>query len=700
MVFSGPLAALEFAGGPCGISSGIAAYGGEAVCGIAGIMNVSEREQPALESLLSMLSPMRHRGPDESGAFLDERVALGHLRLSIIGIDGGIQPIGNEDGTLWIVYNGEAFNYLELKDTLIKKGHRFQTQTDTEVLLHLYEEYGARCLEMINGQFAFAIWDSTKKELFLARDRVGIRPLYYKSSSGRFLFASEIKAIAAVDGAPTLDLEALSQVFIFWTTLPGRTAFTGIHELPPGHFMLVREGGGRPEPFWRIPFHPPLPESSRSILEAAEELRELLSDAVRLRLRADVPVGAYLSGGLDSSVISMLISRHCRSHLKTFSLGFETSAFDETHFQQEVNSFLGTDNRQVTIGNSEIRSMFAETVWHCEKPMLRTSPVPMLLLSKLVRSEGYKVVLSGEGADEILAGYNIFKEAKIRKYWGGQPESKRRPLLLERLYPYVFSNPSRGRFFIQEFFSVRPDQLDDPFLSHAVRWENGRRNLGFFSEEALASLSGYDPVQELGRRLPPEFLSRDLLSRGQVLEMELFLSNFLLSSQGDRVGMAHSIEMRHPFLDYRVIDLAFRLPSKWKLRGLNEKYLLKRAFNGLVPESITKRAKQPYRAPIRELFYSDAPRDYVDELLSESSLRESGYFNARKVSRLYEKFRLSSDQFYSEPQNMALIGALSTQILHQQFVKGAWYKPVVTVHPDRVITRSRSNENGCRDASR
>jgi asparagine synthase (glutamine-hydrolysing) len=663
-------------------------------------MNLSEREQPALGSVLSMLSPIRHRGPDESGVFLDDRIGLGHLRLSIIGIDGGTQPIGNEDGTLWIVYNGEAFNYLELKQTLIGKGHRFKTQTDTEVLLHLYEEYGVRSLEMINGQFAMAIWDCTKKELFLARDRVGIRPLYYKSSSGRFLFASEIKAIAAVDGAPSLDLEALSQVFIFWTTLPGRTAFSGIEELPPGHFMLVREVAGKPEPFWRIPFHAQQPDSSRSITDAAEELRELLSDAVRLRLRADVPVGAYLSGGLDSSVISMLISRHCSSHLKTFSLGFETGAFDETLFQQEVNSFLGTDNRQVTIANREIRGLFPEAVWHCEKPLLRTSPVPMLLLSKLVRSEGYKVVLSGEGADEILGGYNIFKEAKLRRYWGAQPESKRRPLLLERLYPYVFANPARARFFIQEFFSVTADQLDDPFLSHAVRWENGRRNLSFLSEDALASLAGYDPVQELRSRLAPEFLSRDLLSRGQFLEMELFLSNFLLSSQGDRVGMAHSVEMRHPFLDYRVIDFAFRLPSNWKLRGLNEKYLLKRAFHGLVPDSITKREKQPYRAPIRELFYPEAPRDYVDELLSETSLRESGYFNAKKVSRLYEKFRNSSAEFYSEPQNMALIGTLSTQLLHQQFVKGVWCQRGSKVQPDRVISRSQSGESGPRDASR
>jgi len=633
-----------------------------------------------------MISPLRYRGPDESGVYLDDDIALGHLRLSIIGIDGGTQPICNENGKLWIIYNGEAFNYIELKQDLVKKGHRFGTETDTEVLLHLYEEYGTGCLERINGQFSLAIWDSLKKELFLARDRVGIRPLYYAWSAGRLFFASEIKAILAVDGARQLDLEALSQVFIFWATLPGRTVFQGVQELKPGHFMLVKNGKADPQPYWRIPFHPPEAGGTLCFADAAEQLRELLDDAVRLRLRADVPVGAYLSGGLDSSIIAMLISRHCSSHLKTFSLGFQTGSFDESPYQQELIRFLRTDNRQVMISNAEIRKQFPETIWHCEKPVLRTSPVPMFMLANLVRSEGYKVVLSGEGADEILGGYNIFKEAKIRDYWGKEPGSTRRPLLLERLYSYVFSNPSRGRSFLQNFFAVKQEELKDPFFSHTVRWESGRRNLGFFSDDSIAALSAYDPVQELAGLLPEGFAGRDLLSRAQVLEMEIFLANFLLSSQGDRVGMAHSIEMRHPFLDYRVIDFAFRLPAKWKIRGLNEKYLLKQAFRGLIPESISSRAKQPYRAPIRELFFPEAPADYVDDLLSEQRLRESGYFNARKVSRLYEKFRASQLQFASEFQNMALIGALSTQILHQQFL-AAPASPATLLQPDRVICR-------------
>ncbi|WP_026841446.1 asparagine synthase (glutamine-hydrolyzing) [Citrifermentans bremense] len=655
------------------------------MCGIAGIVAGAGKAAPDLERIVAMISPLRYRGPDESGVYLDRRAALGHLRLSIIGIDGGGQPIGNETGKLWIVYNGEAYNYLELREELEAKGHRFTTRTDTEVLLHLYEEYGADFLSRINGQFALAIWDSGKEELFLARDRVGIRPLYYGwSREGSFLFASEVKAILAVDGSRELDLEALGQLFVFWTTLPGRTFFRGIQEVPPGHYLVVGKGESVPRPYWRIPFHAPEECCAFGLAETAEALRELLSDAVCLRLRSDVPVGAYLSGGLDSSVITTLIQRHCDSHLKTFSLAFQDGVFDESAAQREMVRFLGSDNRQVLVENGDIRRFFPETVWHCEKPMLRTSPVPMFLLSRLVREEGYKVVLSGEGADEILGGYNIFKEAKIRQYWAKCPDSSRRPLLLERLYPYIFRNPGRGRSFLQGFFAVSREQMHDPFFSHAVRWHAGERNLAFLAPDCLAALSQYRPMEELGRWLPDNFLHRDLLSRAQVLEMEIFLSNFLLSSQGDRVAMAHSVEMRHPFLDYRVVDFAFRLPAKWKVRGLNEKFLLRHAFRGMLPEGIASRAKHPYRAPISELFQGEVPLDYVDELLSQQSLKQSGYFNAEKIGRLYLKVKGAQPGAIGEFENMALIGALSTEILHRQFIAGFPLRRSSVLQPDLV----------------
>lgn len=651
------------------------------MCGIAGIVNLKEAEAPSLEQVVAMISPLRHRGPDESGVYLDTRAGLGHLRLSIIGIDGGTQPIGNETGTLWIVYNGEAYNYLELKEDLLARGHRFTTRTDTEVLLHLYEEYGPACLDRINGQFALAIWDAAKGELFLARDRVGVRPLYYAfTPDGRLLFASEIKAILAVAGRRALDAQALSQLFVFWSTLPGRTFFQGVEALPPGHYLHVAGRRSAPVPYWRIPHFSRHEVPRRELAEAAESFAALLDDAVRLRLRADVPVGAYLSGGLDSSIIAALIARHCSERLKTFSLGFADPAFDESCAQDEMVARLGTDHRRVLVEDAQIRTLLPETVWHCEQPTLRTSPVPMYLLSRLVREEGYKVVLSGEGADEMLGGYNIFKEAKIRQWWGRLPGSALRPRLLERLYPYVFRDHSRGRHFLREFFAVDPRQLDDPFFSHAVRWGGGARNLPFLSKGCRERLDGYDPREELLRLLPDGFAGRDLFSRAQVLEIELFLAGFLLSSQGDRVAMAHSVEMRHPFLDYRVIESAFRLPPHWKMRGLAEKYFLKKACRNLLPEGILKRAKQPYRAPVRSLFTLAAP-DYVEELLSEASLKASGYFDPVRVGRLLRKVLAAPA---GEFDHMALMGIVTTEILHRQFVAAASWKGVPIVRPDLV----------------
>lgn len=660
------------------------------MCGIAGILNLEQQPPPTLEQATAMISIFRYRGPNESGIYLDDAVALGHARLSIIGLDDGMQPIANESETLWIVYNGETFNYPELKADLLKRGHRFRTGTDTEVVLHLYEEYGPRCLDQLNGQFAFAIWDSARRELFLARDRVGIRPLYYTIADGRLIFASEIKSIFAVTGSRQLDMEGLSQVFTFWTTMHGKTVFEGIEEMPPGHYATVDRKGMVRERYWSIPFHP-MDERQVTAAEAADELRELLADAVRVRLRADVPVGSYLSGGLDSSIISTLIATRFNNRLRTFSMQFQEEAFDESAYQRELIDYLGADHRSITIQNQQIRQLFPRTIWHCETPILRTAPVPLYILSRLVHTEGFRVVLSGEGADEILGGYNIFKEAKVRRFWGREPESERRPLLLERLYPYIFDNPGRGRHFLRQFFKVTPADLDDPLFSHLIRWENSRKNLMFLSDERREALRGYDPLQELAGRLSPDFLARDPLEKAQVLEMEIFLANYLLSSQGDRVGMANSVELRHPFLDYRVIDFAFRLPARLKISGLNEKYLLKRAFSGMIPERVKSRAKKPYRAPIRELFFGNAPADYVDDLLSNASLAGSGYFHVEKVRRLFEKFRRSNQEFSSEFQNMALIGILSTQIIHQQFVEGGSLRAVEQTRPDRVVIRTTAS---------
>jgi asparagine synthase (glutamine-hydrolysing) len=653
------------------------------MCGIVGILNTKNPELIDENLLAKMISIIRHRGPDETGIYTDSSIGLGHARLSIIGLAGGTQPICNEDGSLWIVYNGEAFNYIELKEDLLTKGHTFSTTTDTEVLLHLYEELGPQCLEKINGQFAIAIWDASKKELFLARDRVGIRPLYFTQINGKFLFASEIKAIFLDPNVKReIDPKALYQVFTFWTTLTPKTIFKNVYTLPPGHYMIVKDGQSIQKPYWNIPFHAPEECWNGSFEEAKEELRTLLKDAVRLRLRADVPVGAYASGGLDSSITTALISRYFNNQLRTFSMSFQEVPFDETSFQQNLVQFLGTQHSQAPISNVQIRDYFPEAVWHCEIPLLRTAPVPLLLLSKLVRENQFKVVLTGEGSDEILGGYNIFKEAKVRHFWGKRPESKLRPLLLEKLYPYVFKDPSRARFFLQKFYAVNPEDLEDPLFSHRIRWKNSGKNTTFFSDQIRASLTEYQPLDEVVGHLSSSFYSRDSLSKAQVLEMGIFLSNYLLSSQGDRVAMANSLEIRLPFLDYRVIDFAFRLPAKWKIKGLNEKYILKRSSAGLIPEEIRTRAKQPYRAPIREAFFGDKSGSYVKELLSQDYVKHVGYFHEKKINRLLAKYQKSNVS--SEIQDMAFLGILSTQLVYQQFIENFTFD-IKPVRPDKII---------------
>jgi asparagine synthase (glutamine-hydrolysing) len=469
-----------------------------------------------------MISSIHYRGPDEAGIYLDPDIALGHCRLSIVGLDDGTQPIGNEDGTLWIVYNGEVFNYPELRSELQNKGHVFKTGTDTEVLVHLYEEYGKDCLSEVNGQFAFAIWDCLKKELFLARDRVGIRPMYYYQAGNKFLFASEIKAIFADPSiSREIDPAALHQIFTFWTTLTPQTTFKGIYELPPGHYQIVRNGViVEQKPFWNIPYHSPEYRWTGSFDEATEHLTSLLTDAIRLRLRADVPVGAYLSGGLDSSIITALISRHFNNRLRTFSISFQEAAFDETPFQQELVKTLGTDHSNLVISNRDIREHFPQVVRHCEMPLLRTAPVPMFLLSRMVRENHFKVVLTGEGADEVFGGYDIFKEGKIRQFWSRFPSSSCRPRLLEKLHPFIFKDPARSRNILQQFYAVTADDLSDPFFSHRLRWKNTGKNQLFFTDDLLQqALAAYSPERELLRRLPGGFETRDALSKAQYLEM-------------------------------------------------------------------------------------------------------------------------------------------------------------------------------------
>ena len=639
------------------------------MCGIAGIVKSpgAAVEKPLLQRMIGMVN---HRGPDAAGFHLSGSVGLAHARLSIIDVGGGHQPMHNEDKTVWITFNGEIFNYVELREDLIKKGHRFQTQSDTEVIVHLYEEKGEECVHDLNGQWAFAIWDSRRERLFLSRDRLGVRPLFYAQTPEGFVFGSEIKSLLVVPSVPrAIDRQALDELFTFWVTLPPRTIFEGVSELPPGHSIILEHGDLQIKPYWTLVYNP-----SKGLVqeeEAREGLMELLLDAVRIRLRADVPVGAYLSGGLDSTVIAALVKKLGTTHLKTFSIAFEDKEFDESSFQNEASQFLGTDHQGVLCSSQDIGRVFPEVIWHTEKPVLRTAPAPLFLLSKLVREQGYKVVLTGEGSDEILGGYDIFKEAKIRRFWAKYPDSKFRPMLLRRLYPYMKNIQSQSDAYLRAFFHVRKEDVESPFFSHLPRWDMTSKLKVFYSKATAGSLKSCDAMQTIEGLLPSRYGQWDHFSQSQYLEAAHLLPGYILSSQGDRMAMAHSIEGRFPFLDYRVVEFASRLSPQLKMKVLNEKYLLKAAIGDMIPRSIRNRHKQPYRAPDSQSFLAGGKEgklfDYVEELLAPRAIQEGGVFDAGAVGKLLEKTR--QGQIVSMKDNMALVGVLSTQVVIDRFIK-------------------------------
>jgi asparagine synthase (glutamine-hydrolysing) len=635
------------------------------MCGIAGICRLREPGEISLERLERMIGAQQHRGPDESGLYRDAWVGLGHSRLSIVDLAGGLQPIHNEDETLWISYNGEVYNHPELREELERRGHRFYTHCDTEVILHLYEEKGPACVHELNGQFAFAIWDARKRELFLARDRVGVRPLHYAVHGGELVFASEIKAIfAACDIPRRLDAGALDEIFTLWTTLPGRTAFEGVSEIPPGHHLLLSGGELALSRYWSPPFHPAAELSRAPFEELRREAHRILLDAVRIRLRADVTVGSYLSGGLDSSGVTALIARNFDSRLRTFGIRFEEQAFDEGEHQRLMVAELGVDHTELRATNAAIAASFPSVIWHCEKPLLRTAPAPLYLLSERVRDAGIKVVLTGEGSDEFFGGYDIFKEAKVRHFMARAADPARRSVLLGQLYPDIFRSGTARRA-AEAFLGRKVGELDDPLFSHRLRWDATQRTKAFFSDEVRSRVGASGVLDRIRGGLPPGFASWPLLSRAQFLEIQVFLGNYLLSSQGDRVAMAHSVEIRLPFLDHRLIEFLSRLPPCWKILGMREKHLLKRALGGVVPDAIVSRPKQPYRAPVAQPLLHAEAGAYADELLSEGELRRAGLFDPARVSLLAAKAKRSGA--LGEFDSMALAGILSTQLLHRQY---------------------------------
>lgn len=636
------------------------------MCGIAGVFRGQSGAPATGEELGRMVAMLAHRGPDGHGFYLDDLVGLGHARLSLIDLAGGFQPIRNGDGTMWLVFNGEIFNYLEIRRMLSSLGHRFYTDGDSEVIVQCYERFGPQAWQMFNGQFAFALWDSRRRLMWLVRDRLGILPLYYAIDGHRLVFASEAKAIfAGRRVAAAIDGEALADLFTTWSVNPSGSVFRTIRQVPPATALKVDERMAiAAQCYWR-PDPPPV-SGQLSAEAVADGLESHLEQSISLRLRADVPVGAYVSGGLDSSVIACLAARRAGAPLETFGIRFADRRFDETEEQRRVVNFLGTRHHELLCDDADIRHALAEVVWHCETPLLRTSPVPLFLLSRKVRDSGIKTVLTGEGADELLAGYTIFKEDAIRRFWARQPHSRIRPALLSRIHHYVGNAADRSGALWQRFFAGDLRETAHPFYAHLIRWRNTAWTQRLLAPDIRRAHDPQRMMERMASAMPQDWLDWPPLQRAQWTEIHTFMSPYLLSCQGDRVAMAHGVEARYPFLDPRFVDYCLSLPDHHKMRGLRDKLALRRLAARHLPPAVWNRRKQPYRAPIAAaLGGADSPE--VADLLSQGSLATDDLLDGKAVSLLLTNARRRCWRDLSEREEMGLAGVYTLLLLRQSF---------------------------------
>jgi len=651
--------------------------------GIAGIV----RRFPtgvSVETLGRMAAAIRHRGPDGYGFYAGQRVGFAHVRLSIVDIAGGAQPLTNEGGQVIVTYNGEIYNHPELRRELESRGHTFRTRCDTEVLVHGYEEWGVDILRRLNGQFAFAIYDRQNETVFIARDRFGVRPFYYTQPNGDFYFGSEIKAIlASGEVEAAMDRRGLDEIFTFWAVRPPRTAFAGIASLEPGTYGLLKDGALWLRRYYELDY----PEAREEPAGLIENLDELMLRSVGMRMRADVPVGAYVSGGLDSSITASLASTASPHSLRSFSITFDDPRFDESEFQRDVAENIGSIHAIGAINRNTIAESFPDVLWHTETPLVRTAPVPMYHLAKLTKERGIKVVLTGEGADELFLGYDLFKEDSIRRFCLRRPGSIARQRLFDRLYPELMFQGRGGEFWRRYFLDAGAPS--DPLFSHLPRFLLGLRIKDFYAPEFRAGMGSVDVMGELRGSLPVRFFGWSALNQAAYLEMTTLLSPYLLSSQGDRMAMAHGVEGRFPFLDHHLYEFAASLPTGSRLRGLREKEVLRRWASRILPQRIKERRKQPYRAPDTPSFFGPGAPEWISDYLSSDALRRVGVFSPGAVAGLTR--RCSAGFATGFRENQAFVGVLSTQLWHHQFIENAVSISPLSVHrADVMLTDSVS----------
>jgi asparagine synthase (glutamine-hydrolysing) len=609
------------------------------MCGIAGTIGLTKSLagiEPG-ELIKRMCDVIAHRGPDDWGFRVenaaDSQLAIGMRRLSIIDVASGHQPISNEDGTVWIVFNGEIYNYRELRRWLIARGHRFATRTDTETIVHLYEEEGERCVERLRGMFGFAIWDSRNRSLTLARDRVGKKPVHYTLAGGAFVFGSEIKSLLCHPAVKReVNFEAISDFLTFGYVPDPQTAFKGIYKLPPGHTLTFKDGQISLRRYWNFSYDDEGSGETRlTENEYIGRLRQLLAESVRVRLESEVPLGAFLSGGIDSSAVAALMAREMNQPVKTFSIGFSEADFDELKYARVTARALGSDHHEFVV-TPNVCNLAEEIIWRHDEPFADVSSIPTYLVSKMAR-EHVTVVLSGDGGDEVFGGYQRYLIERGREKFESIPSFIRRHLFLRlgRALP-------RGAYG-KRYLSV--NSLDaGPRYVEAISYFDRETQQSLLSEALLAELNGHASGKNF-ERIFDEPVSRARLDRMMYLDSKTYLPGDILVKV-DRMSMAHSIETRAPLLDHRLIEFAQTIPSSLKLRRTNRgwetKYILKRAVEGLIPDEIIHRPKQGFDVPIKHWLKRELG-DMCDDLLTGPRARQRGYFNQDVVASLLQEHR-------------------------------------------------------------
>ncbi|MCC6526351.1 MAG: asparagine synthase (glutamine-hydrolyzing) [Polyangiaceae bacterium] len=568
----------------------------------------------------SMCAAMRHRGPDDEGIHVDGEVGLGMRRLSIIDLAGGHQPICNEDGRVWAVLNGEIYNYRELRADLERRGHRFATASDTETIVHLYEDEGRRCVERLRGMFAFAVWDAPKRTLLVARDRLGIKPLYFASTGARLCFASELKALCALRDIPRrVDPAALNHLLAFLTTPADRSILAGVRKLEPAHLFVAEPGRApRIERYWDVHF---APDTRSSPAELEAELVHRLEEATRMHMVSDVPVGAFLSGGIDSSTVVAMMARASSRPVKTFSVGFAEPDFDELGYARLVARAFGTEHHEMVLEPDVLPSL-EDLVWHLDEPFGDSSAIPTYLVSKMAGAE-VRVVLSGDGGDELFAGYERYLVEKRERRFDPLPRAVHR---LSGQVSAALPSWARGRRLLGHHALVGSERYLDAGTLFSLR--ERRRLIG---SDLVATLDADEPARLATALMRP---GAHWLSALQEFDLHAYLPLDILTKV-DRMSMAHSIEARVPLLDHELVELCARIPPSLQLRGTTSKYLLKRAMRGVLPESILRRPKQGFAVPLGRWFRGKL-HDVARDVLLCDTARQRGFLEPDAVREVLD----------------------------------------------------------------